>query len=135
MAIDSLATPLGMKPKVAGKPKGFAVPRVLLAIVSFGIALFLAYAALQSSRRSGLPVAVVPIERDRSTIGDSPRAPADEPVSSRPEGSRASAAQVETESGVRVVRQNGGQVPGAAVIRVPDAPRAEANAVALSVAP
>jgi len=34
-----------------------------------------------------------------------------------------------------VVRQNGGQVPGAAVIRVPDAPRAEANAVALSVAP
>ena len=135
MAIDSLATPLGMKPKVAGKPKGFSVPRVLLAIVSFGIALFLAYAALQSSRRSGLPVAVVPIERDRSTIGDSPRAPADEPVSSSPEGNRASAAQVETESGVRVVRQNGGQAPGAAVVRVPDAPRAEANAVALSVAP
>lgn len=135
MAIDSLATPLGMKPKVAGKPKGFSVPRVLLAIVSFGIALFLAYAALQSSRRSGLPVAVVSIERDRSAIGDSPRAPADEPVSSSPEGNRASAAQVETESGVRVVRQNGGQVPGAAVIRVPDAPRAEANAVALSVAP
>jgi polysaccharide deacetylase 2 family uncharacterized protein YibQ len=135
MAIDSLATPLGMKPKVAGKPKGFSVPRVLLAIVSFGIALFLAYAALQSSHRSGLPVAVVPIERDRSAIGDRPRAPADEPVSSRPEGNRASAEQVETESGVRVVRQNGGQAPGAALIRVPDAPRAESNPVALSVAP
>ncbi|MCA3623498.1 MAG: divergent polysaccharide deacetylase family protein [Methylobacterium sp.] len=138
MAFESLATPLGTKPKAAGKPKGFSVPRVLLAVVAFGIALFLAYAALQSSRRSGLPVAVVPIERDQGAKGDLTRPPAEgavAPAPPNPEGGRASAAQVETESGVRVVRQNGGQAPGAAVIRVPDAARPEGDRLVLPAAP
>lgn len=139
MAFESLATPLGVKPKAAGKPKGFPVRRVLLAIVCAGIAVFLTYAAIKSSRRAGLPVAVVPIERGEAVpMADrTPRVPVQEPVpvAPAPDGARSSAAQVETESGVRVVRQNGGQAPGASVIRVPDAAAPETNRLALAPAP
>lgn len=136
MAFDSLATPLGVKPKAAGKPKGLSVRRVLLAFVCMGIAVFLVYAAIQSSRRAGLPIAIVPIERDR-TLPERPPTASEEPtpLAPVPDGGRSSAAQVETESGVRVIRQNGGQAPGAAVIRVPDSARAEPDRVAVAVSP
>lgn len=137
MAFESLATPLGAKPKAAGKPKGFAVRRVLLAAVSLCIAVFLVYAAIQSSRRAGLPLAIVPIERNGTPSADrTDRASLDAPAppnSATPESGRASAAQVETESGVRVIRQNGGQAPGASVIRVPEAVRSDR--VTLAAAP
>ena len=138
MAFESLATPLGAKPKAAGKPKGFSVQRILLALVSFCIALFLIYAAIQSSRRAGLPVAVVPIDRGQGLGAERQRTSADDPappVAAPPENGRASAAQVETESGVRVVRQNGGQAPGASVIRVPDSVRPENERLSLPPAP
>jgi uncharacterized protein len=138
MAFESLATPLGVKPKAAGKPKGLAARRVLLAFVCAGIAVFLTYAAVQSSRRAGLPVAVVQIERDKAPpVDNAPRVPLDEPKPAMPspDGSRSSAQQIETESGVRVIRQNGGQAPGASVIRVPDSTAPEANRQSLTPAP
>ncbi len=138
MAFESLATPLGVKPKAAGKPKGLAARRVLLAFVCAGIAVFLTYAAIQSSRRAAcrsLWCRSSATRRRRPTMRRVRRWRA-EARRTCAEGNRSSAQQIETESGVRVVRQNGGQAPGASVIRVPDAaPPPEANRFALAPAP
>lgn len=123
MAFDSLATPLGVRPKPPKSASRFSKRRVLLAIVCACAAVFLTYAAIKSTRQSGNPVAVVKIERMESPPGDTARIerPPEEQQAPRPEpGPRSSAADVEQESGVRVTRQNGGQAPGAAVIRVPE---------------
>lgn len=126
MAFDSLATPLGVRPKPSKSGPRFSKRRVLLVCIYIFTAVILAYGAIKSTRQSGNPVAVVKIERMEARPGDASRIerPAEESQAPRPEpGPRSSAADVEQESGVRVIRQNGGQAPGAAVIRVPDSMR------------
>lgn len=126
MAFDSLATPLGVQPKKPKSASRFSKRRVLLFCVYLITIVILTYAAIKSTRQSGTPVAVVKIERVESPPGDTARIarPGEEPQQPRPEpGPRSSAADVEQESGVRVIRQNGGQAPGASVIRVPDSVR------------
>jgi uncharacterized protein len=138
MAFDSLATPLGMKPKAAGKTKGLSVRRLLLAALATGLAIFVTYAAIHSTRRSGLPVAVVPIERDTNRPPPPvSRPPVEEPapVAPAPPGNRSTASDIETESGVRIVRQNGGLAPGSTLIRVPEAARSEADRLAAAPDP
>jgi hypothetical protein len=123
MAFDSLATPLGLEPKKPKSAKRFSVRRVLLLCLYLMAVVILTFAAIKSTRQSGTPVAVVKIERLDAAPGDTARIerPADELQSPKPEaGPRSSAADVERESGVKVIRQNGGQAPGASVIRVPE---------------
>ncbi|MGL5447044.1 MAG: divergent polysaccharide deacetylase family protein [Rhabdaerophilum sp.] len=126
MAFDSLATPLGVQPKPPKRASRLSLRRVLLAFVCAGAAAFLTVAAVKSTRQSGNPVAVSKIERMAVPPGDIARIerPDEEPQQPRPEPApRSSAADVEQESGVRVIRQNGGQAPGASVIRVPESTR------------
>lgn len=126
MAFESLATPLGLEPKKPKSAKRFSKRRLLLICIYLIAIVILTFAAIKSTRQSGTPVAVVKIERMDAPRGDTARIerPGDDQQRPRPEaGPRSSAAEVEQESGVKVIRQNGGQAPGASVIRVPDSGR------------
>ena len=122
MAVDSLTTPLGMKPKPTGRAARSPVRRYVLAFFAVVAAIILSFAAIRSTRHSTTPVAVVRIERSADLAEEDRRpSPAAAPKPDQiPSGGRSTANDVETESGVRVVRQNGGQAPGATVIRVPE---------------
>jgi hypothetical protein len=127
MAFDSLATPLGTKPKAPASVARWTVKRVMLIAFAIAALATLLLSAIRSTRFSVDPVAMAPIERpsgfdSREVIERRSASPAPlaEPTG-RP--ARAHANEIENESGVRVVRQNGGTAPGAAVIRVPEPPR------------
>jgi polysaccharide deacetylase 2 family uncharacterized protein YibQ len=127
MAFDSLATPLGTKPKASISASRWTVKRVVLVLLAFVAVALLGLSAIRSTRQSVDPVARAPIERlsgfDPSEALERRAAPPQPVAEQGDRPPRASAHDVENESGVRVVRQNGGSAPGAAVIRVPDSTR------------
>ena len=82
------------------------------------------YLLLAADPQGGQPKASASIERAPpavSVAATADAAPAQ--VMKAPEKSRATAAELEAESGVKVVRQGGGAAPAALVLRVPDAPQ------------
>lgn len=118
MAFEGLATPLGVKPREARKSSKLSKGRVAFALFCAVIAFFLTFMALHSMRRGVDPTAVAVIERIEAggfvTPGQAPPAAPSTPPP------RLAGQDIEEQAGVRVVRQQGGQAPGAAVIRVPD---------------
>lgn len=122
MAFEGMATPLGMKPGTSRR--GVPLfrhwgPFVLLAAA---IATFILVTGFRHIRGGAVPGAVAIIERDSrgSTIDRSAIAV---PAGSRQPGSDASRsgiAEIEADSGVNVIRQNGGNATAGMVIKVPD---------------
>ena len=108
---DDLTRPLGVErlPHRRARPVArlAALGGLLLATALIGIV------ALWPGRQAPAPFAVAPIrERD----------PAPAVPSTQEGAARRSAGEVETASGVAVVRAEGGAAPDAVVIRVPDQP-------------
>jgi uncharacterized protein len=130
METDALTTPLGKK-RNAAKAKRIAVPwsKVSASACLLLLAASVGYAAVRGDRLGGEPRAQARIERlPGLTSQPSAAATAAEPPLSphvrevpQQAASRSTAAEVETDSGVRVSRVGNGQAPGAVVIRVPDA--------------
>ncbi|CAN1547416.1 Divergent polysaccharide deacetylase [Rhabdaerophilaceae bacterium] len=125
MTVDSLSTPLGMKPNLMRKAARVPFRRRLFYVLLLIVSVVLVTIAVRSTRQSTSPVAIVRIERspegpESTRVPElaSKTAPEQSPSRDRSTGS-----EIEDESGVRVVRQHGGQAPGAAVIRVPDQSR------------
>ncbi len=132
MAADDLTTPLGVE------PAGPATPRRRIPVGKiaggFSLALIAALAgfiAFAKDPLGGEPIATASIDKmPRRTTA---QADLDPPAAARemspnvrevPQGrtdqQRSGAAEMESDAGVRVVRQNG-QAPGSVIIRVPDA--------------
>jgi uncharacterized protein len=120
---DDLTKPLGMEPRT----KGFTLPRLPVApVLSAVLAAFLVgtggYIAAVEDPLGGEPHALVPI----GTASEPARLPpASSPPASRSlvEGAappRQSASEIESASGVSVVRPQGMGAPGAVVIQVPE---------------
>ncbi len=117
--------------KAAGKPKGLARAGCCLSFVCAGIAVFLTYAAVQSSRRAGLPVAVVQIERDKAPPVRQCAARAVGRAEARHAFARTGAVPAPSRSKPKAVCASFGRMagkrPGASVIRVPDSTAPETN--------
>lgn len=118
LPLSELDQPLGQaKPTHASKPYGRWLWRGLtggLAALFVGLIL---YAALKRDPNGGEPIATAMI-RERPVAPDIAKAPP-EPAQRDDRRGPASASQLETESGVTVVRP-GSDAPGAIIITVPD---------------
>lgn len=112
MALESMATPLGMRPG-SSRP---GVPRAWRRglVVAFGLCVTLLVAlSVMRARGNGPEPGVVAIIQRVEAPGDAQQAaPAQQ--------QRSGVAEIEAGSGVRIVRQNGGNAPGGVVITVPD---------------
>lgn len=120
MALDSLATPLGMDP---GKPPRSVNPLRGRSgvVVLTGLAVLAAgYVGWTRFMRGGERGVVAVIQRVDAPAA--PRKDGSAPIEREAApGGRSDIAAAEADSGVKVVRQNGGQAPGGVVIKVPDA--------------
>lgn len=118
LPLSELDQPLGQAKRVrAQRPYGLWLWRGLtgaLIVVFAGLAL---YAALRRDPTGGEPIATAMI-RERLASADIAKA-SPEPAAREDRRGPASASQLETESGVTVVRP-GSEAPGAIVITVPD---------------
>ncbi len=133
MSGDELSTPLGvdLEPKKPVRVVPFGPILLGLALVlSAGVAGFV---TLASDPMGGEPMAVAGIERPKAvpaqTVAGLQTVKSDSATGNANPGAmvdgqtqtgRSTAAELELESGVRVVRQNGGSMPSAVVIRVPE---------------
>lgn len=114
-----MATPLGMKPRQPQKGVNLSVGRIAFALFCAMIAFMLTMMALHSNRiEDAVATAVIERIQPGPIAQQQPEAAPDRSPNSTPP--RMAGQEIEDQSGVRVVRQNGGQVPGSAIIRVPD---------------
>ena len=125
MAFEGMATPLGMKPghSQRGVPSSWRWGLLALLLVCVVVMGFLS--GLRFNRKSTETGVVAVIERmaagngamiERGDATVPEKAAGNNPLTMP----RSGAAEVEANSGVNVVRQNGGTVPGGMVIKVPD---------------
>ena len=129
MAANDLHDPLGLdRPPPGGHGRDLPWGAIAIGgIAALGVGL-VAFAMITDNGMGGLPFADVAIERPvMARLPALPPPPADQPRAVAAEGpaavsGRLSASTVETESGVRVVRQGGGEVPGALILQVPQDP-------------
>jgi uncharacterized protein len=121
MALDGMATPLGMKPGKRQRGDSPLWRRGLLGFLILSTAATLAFGAWRFLNRDGGQGVVAVIERVEAPARKEAAAPMDQNMPTRPgQTTRSDVATVESESGVKVLRQNGGQAPGGLVIKVPD---------------
>lgn len=114
--LTELNRPLGQNRAVPhGKPWGRWILTGLAGVLGAAMAGLLLFVAIKRDPDGGEPIATAMIEK-RATPAQAPVAP---PTASSESRLQASARQVETESGVTVVRP-GAEVPGSIVITVPD---------------
>ena len=134
MSGDDLDAPLGFPPD--GQASSLALPRDIpwagLALGGMGLIAvsLVAFVVVTEDRTGGLPQAltIAPIDHQMTARRISAPALAAAPTSARDDETtssigrtvRAGAPQVEIESGVKVVRRGGGDMPDALIIRVPD---------------
>lgn len=129
MARDDLDKPLGFGPDsaIAASPIR-DIPWGALALAGMAVLAgsLVAFMIVTDDGSGGQPRVIAQIERvapqRRINVPDRPAAPArDEDVTaSIAQLQRATGQQIETDSGVKVVRRGGGDAPGAMIIRVPD---------------
>ena len=134
---DDLNKPLGLDlDDKAGERRALPWLRIALGFGAAGLlclALFLGYVR---DPFAGQPTIVAEITTQSATVpaADTPRIPA-APAEAQRQGaedrSRSTAAELEADSGVKVVRSGGRQAPSAVILRVPD----ETPAIRLAAAP
>jgi len=120
MPLTELHRPLGRgNGKVLGKPWGRWIALGGAGLVGAGLFALLLFIALKRDPDGGEPIATATIETRVAP------APTQAAATAQPEAPRlqSSARQLETESGVTVVRP-GSEVPGSIVISIPDSPAA-----------
>lgn len=123
MSVDDLSTPLGVDPGTKKAKRSLNLGKPLLGVALLTVAGLGAFLLLTHDPLGGEPSAVATIVRQPAAIAavaPNPTQPASQPDAA-PAGNRSTAAELEQDSGVKVVRQNGGAAPSAIIIRVPDA--------------
>ena len=133
MALDGMATPLGMKPRNSRRGVSSFRKRGMLALIAALLAAVLVGLLIKSSRNTPENTAVAVIERVIET-NSAPKVVANPPGNAG-QGPRADVAEIEANSGVNVVRQNGGTAPGGVIIKVPDSGSVAADRVASAADP
>ena len=129
MSNDDLTTPLGIPGRRAPEatPRKASVPAIAATLACTLGAGAAALIWINDDGLGGRPMVVAKVEQLEQVV----QAKAIQSVDANPTGSigqtaagnpRASAADVESSSGVRVTRQGGGDIPGALIITVPAAP-------------
>lgn len=136
MAMDGLATPLGMKPRVLRKGKFLSGRLLAIAVIAVGGIIIASMLISNRSNKSGEPMASAIIERKSAGVSTLPAQRADIKPPETNTGdaqlpSRSAAMEIENNSGVKVVRQNGGAAPGSSIIRIHE----PSSAIALAPAP
>ena len=125
MAIERMTIPLGAKSRnPSRKGKGAAYRRLAFALGCAGIVFMFTIVALRQQGMGGDTTAVATIDRSAlPTLSERLNTDAanlrERPDNSRDPNNRRSAQDIESESGVTVHRQQGGQAPGASIIMVP----------------
>jgi uncharacterized protein len=119
MALDGMATPLGMKPGNSRRGVPSSWRWGMLAMLIFCLASLVFISGLKLSPKKSEPGVTALIERMAPTLeAEPPAVPEKGPLGSGQ--NRAGMADIEANSGVNVIRQNGGGAPGGVVIKVPD---------------
>jgi polysaccharide deacetylase 2 family uncharacterized protein YibQ len=118
---DDLTKPLGLD-EPHRVPRRLRIPAasIMMGLIALGLGGAGAYVALLGDRFGGEPHALVPIERSAApaqTVTSEPRVAPAEKV---PTEAQRGASEVESGSGVSVVRPNGASAPGAVVIQIPE---------------
>jgi uncharacterized protein len=121
MAFDGMATPLGMKPGNSRRGVPSSWRWGMLALFAACVVGLAFASGVRFSPRKSAPGVVALIERPPPTLEVEPPPPAPEKGLASPTPNRAGMAEIEANSGVNVVRQNGGSAPGGVVIKVPEA--------------
>lgn len=125
MAFDGMATPLGLKPGNGQRGIPSSWRWGLLALFVAFVLVLTAMSGIRFGQRSPEAGAVAIVERLGVGIGstiDKDVRDAAGAGSNTLTASRSGAAEVEANSGVNVIRQNGGTAPGGMVIKVPESP-------------
>lgn len=126
-ASDDLTKPLGVADPAPAKRRDLLGPitKAVVGVVAAGFGAAAIYVVAFDNPLGGEPHALVPVEK----VAAAPPAPAPAPPAAAvrvqevpSDEPRRTAAEVETASGVAVVRPDGTSAPGSVVIRVPDAP-------------
>ncbi len=128
MALESMATPLGVRPGPSRPGVPAAWRHGLVAAFGLCVVVLVAAGILRGREPRREPGVVAIIERVKPA-----QLPAPSTHSQAPAGPRSPAAEIEAGSGVRIVRQNGGVPPGGVVIKVPEARAPEAGRVTASI--
>lgn len=121
MALDSLATPLGLDP---GKPPRSVNPlrgrSGVVALAGLGLlaAGYAGWTILKRGTERGVVAIIQRVDAPPAPTRDGTALVEREAVPGT--STRSDIAAAEADSGVKVIRQNGGQVPGGMVIKVPD---------------
>lgn len=133
LAEDDLTKPLGVSTQApARRLSARAMGTIGACVVGAGAA---AYVWINDDGLGGRPQAVVAIETAKKPAA-APASADTQPTGTipvtvgEPPGPRSSGSEIENASGVRVVRQGGGETPGALIITVPETP-----AIGLTPAP
>lgn len=105
----------------------------MLALIAALLAAVLVGLLVKSSRNMPENTAVAVIERVIET-NPAPKVVANPPINAE-QGPRSGVAEIEANSGVNVVRQNGGTTPGGVIIKVPDSGSVAAERVASAADP
>ncbi len=121
---DDLSKPLGVGPvKKRWKLPRLPIAKALACFCLLSVAGVAAFAMMARDPLGGEPVRIAAIEIAPAT--PAPAAPAAIPIppagAAKEQGGRMTAAELEAESGVKVIRR-GGETPGSIVIRIPDDP-------------
>ncbi len=120
---DDLSKPLGLAPRRASRARSLALAKPLAFACLGLVAAIGCFALVARDPLGGEPAKVAMIEIAPASLA--PAAVAAVPVppagAAKENGGRLTAADLEAESGVRVIRR-GGDVPGAIVLRIPDDP-------------
>ena len=122
MSVDDLSTPLGVDLGSRKTRRSFSIGKPLLGAALLTVCALAGFLLMTHDPLGGEPMAVAAIVKQPSVIA----AVAPNPVQTASKSdtalssNRSSAAELEQESGVRVVRQNGAAAPSAIIIRVPD---------------
>ena len=121
MAVDDLSIPLGMDLEhKASKRRRLKLAPIALVLSSLLVVAIGAFILLTHDPLGGEPYAVAAITRPAPAAVASAAAPTRTETAPVTPPARSTAAEIEEESGVKVVRQNGATAPSAVIIRVPD---------------
>jgi uncharacterized protein len=146
MLNDDLLRPLGVEPPQPAPAAGSGAIGLMFALASIVLMSGVVWATLAKDPLAGEPQAIATIQRTQAqaqrprdstpppgsqVITLAEQTPADAAASRPTETERQQAREVETDSGVRVIRPNGTAAPQSVIVRVPD----PQSAVRLAPAP
>jgi uncharacterized protein len=129
MSGDELSTPLGVDLEQKKQSRSVPLGSVMLTLALILSGSAAGFVIMTKDPLGGEPIAIASILRPKAPLAAIPAMVAPNTIagqalqtdnSVQQNTGRSTASEMETESGVKVVRQNGGAMPSAVIIKVPD---------------